>query len=63
MAEAPQKIKRSQASLTGGILVGIAVVILAMLITGELGWTDPVRWAISLVIGVPMGVWVRLADL
>ena len=63
MAEASKKIKRSQASLTGGFIVGIAVVCLAMLITGELGWEPAARWTISLLLGLPMGVYVRVADL
>ena len=63
MAAEPKKIKRSQASLNGGIIVGITVVVLAMLITGELGWPDSVRWSVSLIIGGVMGAWVRIADL
>ena len=64
MEEAPGKIKRSRASLTGGFVVGIAVIGLAWLITGELGWqVDGARWAVSLVIGGAMGLWVRVADL
>ena len=63
MAQAPRKIKRSGSSLNGAFIVGIAVVVLAMLITGELGWTPMARWAVSLVIGIPMGIWVGAADL
>ena len=63
MAQPTRKIKRSQASLNGAFIVGFAVVVLAMLITGELGWADGARWAVSLAIGIPMGVWIRVADL
>ena len=63
MAESARKIKRSGASLTGGFVVGIAVAILAMLITGELGLAMPLRWGISVIVGGVMGAWVRIADL
>ena len=63
MGESTRKIKRSGASLTGGILVGFAVIGLSLLITGELGWELPARWGVSLVLGVTMGTWVRIADL
>ncbi len=49
--------------MNGAFIVGFAVVVLAMLITGELGWADGARWAVSLAIGIPMGVWIRVADL
>jgi len=63
VAAAPKKIKRSQASLTGGFIVGFAVVVLVMLIAGELGWPDSVRWSVSLVAGGAFGIWVRVTDL
>ena len=49
--------------MIGGFIVGIAVVVLAMLITGELGLIMPVRWGVSIIIGGVMGTWVRIADL
>lgn len=64
MTKSHKKIKRSQASLTGGFIVGLAVVALGMLIAKELGWQQGIiPWTISLVIGTMMGVWVRVADL
>ena len=63
MGEAVRKIKRSQASLNGGIIVGIAVIVLILLITGELGWAMPARWATSIIVGGIMGAWVCIADL
>ena len=64
MEDAPKKIKRSRASLTGGFVVGFAVIALAWLVTGELEWPDGAgRWAMSLSVGVVMGLWVRIADL
>ena len=64
MAKAQKKIKRSQASLTGGFIVGMAVAALGMLIAKELGCQQSfVPWTGSLVIVTMMGVWVRVADL
>lgn len=64
MEEAPRKIKRSRASLTGGFVVGFAVVTLVWLITGDLGWQEPARRAVAaVVIGAVAGAWVRIADL
>ena len=63
MAHASKKIKRSRASLTGGFIVGFAVVVLVTLITSELGWPDNVRWGASLILGGAFGIWVRVTDL
>ena len=63
MVEAARKIKKSQASLNGGIMVGLAVIALSMLVTGELGWDTNARWATSIITGGIMGAWVRIADL
>jgi hypothetical protein len=58
---APQvRLKRSQASLFGGIACGIGVFILVLLLAGG---PSPLNIAIGLVIGAALGVWVRLADL
>ncbi|MCC7085058.1 MAG: hypothetical protein IT427_08630 [Pirellulales bacterium] len=58
-----RKLKRSQASLTGGIIVGVGVLVLSMLITGELLWSEPARWLVSILFAVGLGSWVRVADL
>ena len=63
MTEAVRKIKRSSASLKGGIIVGITVVVLSLLVTGELEWGVVPQWVTSIAIGAVMGVWVRIADL
>jgi len=64
MGEASRKIKRSRASLTGGFVVGFAVTGLAWWVTDELNWPEDVlRLTACLVIGVVMGLWVRVADL
>lgn len=54
------RLKRSQASLFGGIACGVGVVILYLLLAGDL---SPLNIAIGLAIGAALAVWVRLADL
>jgi hypothetical protein len=56
----PTQLKRSRASLFGGIGSGIGVAILAVLL---LGGPSPLNLAIGLLIGTALAVWVRLADL
>ena len=56
----PTRLKRSQASLFGGIACGIGVFILYLLLAGE---PSPLNIAIGLAIGAALGLWVRLADL
>ncbi len=63
MTQPAHKIKHSSASLKGGILVGICVVILSVLVCGELGWAPASRWVVGLLVGSAMGAWVRIADL
>ena len=56
----PARLKRSQASLFGGIACGIGVFILVLLLAGGPSLLNIV---IGLIIGAALGVWVRLADL
>jgi hypothetical protein len=56
----PERLKRSQASLFGGIGCGVGTFILTLLLAGGLG---PLNVAIALAIGAALGAWVRLADL
>lgn len=53
-------LKRSQASLFGGIACGVGVFILVLLLAGG---PSPLNIAIGLAIGAALGTWVRLADL
>jgi multisubunit Na+/H+ antiporter MnhE subunit len=53
-------LKRSTASLIGGIAVGIFVLVLWLLIAGE---RSPVDITAGLVVATLIGAWVRLADL
>jgi hypothetical protein len=60
LGTAPARVKRSQASLFGGIASGIGVFIIVLLLAGG---PSPLSIAIGLAIGAALGVWVRLADL
>ena len=56
----PTRLKRSHASLVGGIATGIGVFVLAVLLAGD---TSATTVAIGLVVGIAVSLWVRLADL
>lgn len=56
----PARLKRSQASLFGGIACGLGVSILYVLL---MGGPSPLNVAVGLLIGAALAVWVRLADL
>ncbi|HKX09796.1 MAG TPA: hypothetical protein VJN67_16470 [Stellaceae bacterium] len=53
-------LKRSTASLIGGIAVGIFVLVLWLLLAGG---TSPVAVVSGLIVAGVVGAWVRLADL
>jgi hypothetical protein len=55
----PTRLKRSRASLIGGVATGIGVFVLAVLLAG----TSPSSIAVAFVIAVAAAVWIRLADL
>jgi hypothetical protein len=54
------RLKRSRASLVGGVATGIGVAILTLLLTGG---PSPQNLVLGLVVGAAVAVWVRLADL
>lgn len=54
------RLKRSQASLFGGIACGVGVFVLYLLLAGGL---SPLNIVVDLVIGGALAAWVRLADL
>jgi hypothetical protein len=54
------RLKRSQASLFGGIATGIGVFILTVLLAGDASLRTIV---IGLLVGGAVAAWVRLADL
>ncbi len=53
-------LKRSIASLIGGIAVGIFVLVLWLLLAGGM---SPVAVSSGLIVASLIGAWVRLADL
>jgi uncharacterized membrane protein (UPF0136 family) len=53
------RLKRSRASLVGGIATGIGVFILGVLLAG----TSPGSLVLALVVALAVATWVRLADL
>jgi uncharacterized membrane protein YkvI len=57
------RIKSSNASLIGGIVVGFACFVLWTAIAHEVG-ADSLPWlAAGLVVAAGIGTWVRIADL
>ena len=56
----PQRLKRSLASLFGGIACGIGAFILTLLLFGG---ATPLAVIVGLVIGATLAAWIRLADL
>lgn len=54
------RVKRSRASLIGGIGSGIGVAILAVLVGGG---ATPTNIVVGLAMGTALATWVRLADL
>jgi hypothetical protein len=53
-------VKRSRASLVGGVATGIGVFVLVVLLAGE---TGVATIAAGLAAALAVAVWVRLADL
>jgi len=56
----PQRLKRSKASLVGGLACASGAFVLALLLLGS---PSPLHILIAVVIGAALGAWVRLADL
>jgi hypothetical protein len=54
------EIKRSVASLVGGIVIAIFVFVLWLLVLGGHG---PIEVVSGLIVASMLGIWVRLADL
>ena len=56
-------VTTGKASLVGGIVVGIAAMVLWVAVTNELGFHGPVMLVTGLLVSVAAGSWTRLADL
>ena len=57
------RVTSGKASLVGGIVVGIASMILWVAATRELGFNGPLVLGAGLMVAAAAGVWTRLADL
>ena len=57
------RINPEKVSLIGGIVVGIASMVLWVAVTRELGFGGTATLAIGLLVSAAVATWVRLADL
>jgi hypothetical protein len=57
------RLKPERASLIGGIVVGIASLVLWLAVTRELGFHGAPSLAVGLLVSAAAGLWTRLADL
>jgi hypothetical protein len=57
------RINPIKASLVGGIVVGIATMVLWLAVTRELGFDGPVTLGAGLLVSAAVAIWTRLADL
>jgi len=60
LARPPARLKRSVASLFGGLACAVCAFALYLLLAGEASVANII---IGITIGAALGVWVRLADL
>ena len=56
-------VTSGKASLIGGMVVGIAAMVLWVAVTDELGFRSAVSLAIGAAVSAAAGIWTRLADL
>ena len=56
-------VTTGKASLIGGIVVGIASMVLWVAVTRELGFHDTPVLAAGVLVATAAGIWTRLADL
>jgi hypothetical protein len=54
------RLKRSRASLVGGVATGLGVLILVLLLAGS---ASALNVTIGLALAIAVAAWVRLADL
>ena len=57
------RLKPEKASLIGGIVVGIASMVLWAAVTRELGFHGTATLTVGLLVSAMAGLWTRLADL
>jgi hypothetical protein len=56
-------VTAGKASLIGGIVVGIATMVLWVAVTHELGFQGTLSLGIGVAVSAAVGIWTRLADL
>jgi hypothetical protein len=56
-------VTTGNASLIGGIVVGIAVMVLWVAVTRELGFQGTLSLGAGAAVSAAAGIWTRLADL
>lgn len=57
------RVTAGKASLIGGIVVGIASMVLWVAVTHELGFDGPVALGAGLLVSAALAIWIRVADL
>ena len=57
------RIKPEKASLIGGIVVGMATMVLWAAVTRELGFGGPVILGAGVLVSAAVAIWIRVADL
>jgi hypothetical protein len=56
-------VTTGKASLIGGIVVAIAILVLWVAVTRELGFQGTLNLGAGVVVSAAAGLWTRLADL
>ena len=57
------RIKPEMASLIGGIVVGIASMVLWVAVTHDLGFNGTVTLGVGFLVSAAVATWIRVADL
>jgi hypothetical protein len=57
------RINPGKVSLIGGVVVGIASMVLWVAVTRELGFGGTATLGVGLLVSAALATWVRLADL
>ena len=63
MSASRRSVTTGKASLIGGVVVGIATLVLWLAVMRELGFSGTPALIAGLVVAGVAGVWTRLADL
>ena len=57
------RIKTEKASLIGGIVVGIATMVLWIAVTREMGFGGNATLGVGLLVSAAVAIWIGVADL